>query len=178
MPNGDERACRARLPGIHKIVRGSAARRRRVSPKSMAHLHVHTEYSMLDGAARIRELVDKPSSSDAGTAVTITERSTASSTSTKRVMTQDQADLDVSSPARAPPFLEGPSDDQPEDHPATSPSSEEQTGYRTVLSSRRPLPRGDYYKAPRHGAARRACRRSDRTRCLNGQVRACCSKRA
>jgi DNA polymerase III subunit alpha len=26
-------------------------------PGSFAHLHVHTEYSMLDGAARIDELV-------------------------------------------------------------------------------------------------------------------------
>mgnify|MGYP000853881978 CR=1 FL=1 len=28
------------------------------SERSFAHLHVHTEYSMLDGAARIDELLD------------------------------------------------------------------------------------------------------------------------
>ncbi len=40
--------------------------------KSFAHLHVHTEYSMLDGASRLDELIDA-AKQDGQTAIGITD---------------------------------------------------------------------------------------------------------
>jgi len=54
--------------------------------ESFVHLHNHTEYSMLDGAARVEEMVLTAKATDsAPLASPTTATSTASSTSTRRV---------------------------------------------------------------------------------------------
>jgi len=54
--------------------------------ESFVHLHNHTEYSMLDGAARVEEMVlTAKADGQRAIGITTTATSTASSTSTRRV---------------------------------------------------------------------------------------------
>jgi DNA polymerase-3 subunit alpha len=151
-------------------------RRARVSDRSIVHLHVHTEFSMLDGAARIRELV-RQAAQLGMPALAVTDHGNLYGLLDFYEACHDEGikpilgcELYV---ARGSMTSKLPGDDNPKTIQHMTVLAQNEAGYRNLLKLATEASLTGYYYKPRVDAdlvSRHAGGLIGTTGCLNGQV--------